>query len=46
MIAEGEDDGKNCDRIVLTLFLSACDIDNWDFGSFGKLLSSKKKKKK
>jgi len=28
IIAGGVDDGKNCDRIVLTLFLSVCDIDN------------------
>lgn len=42
IIAGGVDDGKNCDRIVLTLFLSVCDIDNWDLGSFGTLLSTEK----
>lgn len=40
----GVDDGKNCDRIVLTLFLSFCDVTDWDLSSFDKLLSPKKKK--
>lgn len=44
MTAGGVDDGKNCDRIVFTLFLSVCEVDNWDLGSFGTLLSSGKKK--
>lgn len=42
MIAGGVDDGKNCDKIVFTLFLSVCDVDSWDLGSFGTLLSSRK----
>lgn len=46
MMAGGEDDGKNWERIVLTLFLSVCDKDNWDLGSLGKLLSSKIKNNK
>lgn len=43
MIAGGVDDGKNCDKIVLTLFLSVWDIDNWDLGSLGTLLSTEKR---
>lgn len=45
IIVGGVDEGKNCDRIVLTLFLSFCDTDDRDLGSFGTLISPKKKKK-